>query len=176
MVVEDGVRWSTPLIGIVDNSTVSEMSLDFHSSIYFTSTLTSGQYSRAAMPHKSAQAAPVTTSTRITQSVQAGKVYLVARHGSPPRELGPRRRDSRDRSLTPGIGPAAVLEVRIGKDGVNEAYVSFVGKDKRLDTWVPETDVGQEAETESTVGGPSQEALVAVSRSAHTQNKPPTLT
>ncbi|ORX37057.1 acyl-CoA N-acyltransferase [Kockovaella imperatae] len=39
---------------------------------------------------------------------------------------------------------ANVLDVRITKSGRREVYVSFAGTDKRLDTWVPDSDIGAE--------------------------------
>lgn len=45
---------------------------------------------------------------------------------------------------------ATVLDVRRGKNGSIEAYVSYAGKDKRLDAWVEEKELGEE------VAGPSK--------------------
>jgi histone acetyltransferase MYST1 len=47
------------------------------------------------------------------------------------------------RSLAHAPGPAVVLETRPSKSGEIEAYVSFVGQDKRLDTWVRARDIGE---------------------------------
>lgn len=52
------------------------------------------------------------------------------------------------RTLQPQIdqltaGPATVLNSRL-KLGQREAYISFVGEDKRLDTWVPASVLGDE--------------------------------
>jgi hypothetical protein len=32
----------------------------------------------------------------------------------------------------------------LNKGGVNEAYISFPGEDKRLDSWIRESEVGEE--------------------------------
>lgn len=45
---------------------------------------------------------------------------------------------------------ATVLDVRRNRNGVTEAYVSYAGKDKRLDAWIEETELGEE------VAGPSK--------------------
>ncbi|KIR25649.1 hypothetical protein I307_05663 [Cryptococcus deuterogattii 99/473] len=45
---------------------------------------------------------------------------------------------------------ATVLDVRRGRNGSIEAYVSYAGKDKRLDAWVEEKELGEE------VAGPSK--------------------
>lgn len=42
------------------------------------------------------------------------------------------------------IGKATVLGLRKGKTGLPEAYITFEGADKRLDSWVPESQVGLE--------------------------------
>lgn len=47
-----------------------------------------------------------------------------------------------------------MLNVRKGRHGGQEAYISFKGQDKRLDTWVPETEIGEQV-IEEAVAGPS---------------------
>lgn len=43
-----------------------------------------------------------------------------------------------------------MLETRRNLHGILEVYVSFVGQDKRLDTWVKESDVGELLSNEAT--------------------------
>jgi len=43
-------------------------------------------------------------------------------------------------------GPATILETRIGKLGVREIYISYLGEDKRLDTWVTRDQIGKKQE------------------------------
>lgn len=45
---------------------------------------------------------------------------------------------------------ATVLDVRRNRNGVTEAYVSYAGKDKRLDAWIEEKELGEE------IAGPSK--------------------
>ena len=55
-----------------------------------------------------------------------------------------------------------MLELRTTRAGLKEAYISFVGEDKRLDAWVPEATI-KEAEEVENATGPSQEALIEAS-------------
>nr|XP_019045211.1 hypothetical protein I302_05599 [Kwoniella bestiolae CBS 10118]OCF24141.1 hypothetical protein I302_05599 [Kwoniella bestiolae CBS 10118] len=69
---------------------------------------------------------PETTTTDMQgTTLQVGRQYVVQRTGHPPRA-------------------ATVLNTRVNKTGVREAYISFVGQDKRLDLWVREDEVGEE--------------------------------
>ncbi|RSH90756.1 hypothetical protein EHS25_009931 [Saitozyma podzolica] len=68
---------------------------------------------------------PVAGPSQPARQVIAGRQYLVRRGALPPR-------------------PANVLDTRVVKNGVREAYISFLGEDKRLDTWIRESDVGEE--------------------------------
>jgi hypothetical protein len=62
------------------------------------------------------------------------------------------------------LGPATILQTRVGKGGL-EAYISYLGADKRLDAWVPRSQIGekQEAAVDSE-DGPSLESLAQVCR------------
>lgn len=53
----------------------------------------------------------------------------------------------------------------MGKHDQPEVYVSFIGEDKRLDTWVLESQVGEEVDLSEpgATSAPSQAALVQVS-------------
>ncbi|WWC62978.1 uncharacterized protein I303_105576 [Kwoniella dejecticola CBS 10117] len=70
-----------------------------------------------------------------------GGQYVVHKEGYPPR-------------------PATILDTRVNKVGVREAYVSFIGQDKRLDAWVKESDVGSEV-TQSEAGPSTRPATFA---------------
>jgi hypothetical protein len=62
-------------------------------------------------------------------------------------------------------GPATILQTRTGKQGVLEAYISYLGADKRLDTWVTQASVGERHELDprpSSLPGPSQASLAQV--------------
>ncbi|CAD6564515.1 MAG: hypothetical protein TREMPRED_005393, partial [Tremellales sp. Tagirdzhanova-0007] len=50
--------------------------------------------------------------------------------------------------------PAILLDLRTNRHQNREAYISFVGEDKRLDVWVREGDMGAET-THASEGGPS---------------------
>lgn len=41
-------------------------------------------------------------------------------------------------------GPAIILNIRAARLGGKEAYISFIGQDKRLDTWVSEKEIGEQ--------------------------------
>lgn len=76
-----------------------------------------------------------------------GRTYLVSRSGGHPRELDLTAIESlRHLLLCPltSIGPATVLNSRKSKTGAREVYITFVGQDKRLDCWVPSSDLAQE--------------------------------
>ncbi|WVQ84256.1 hypothetical protein IAT38_006408 [Cryptococcus sp. DSM 104549] len=53
---------------------------------------------------------------------------------------------------------ASLLDIRVTKAGTCEAYVTFVGQDKRLDAWVPESEIGE------LVSGPPADAGRAVKK------------
>lgn len=72
------------------------------------------------------------------KSLIVGKQYMVRRDAGPAREFPPR---SIIMVLIAFAGPATILDTRSSKHGAREAYISFVGEDKRLDAWVRETDV-----------------------------------
>jgi histone acetyltransferase MYST1 len=59
------------------------------------------------------------------------------------------------------------LETRIGKRGVPEVYISYLGEDKRLDTWVTYDQIGEKQEI-SPIAGPSHASLLAV---GHTEKE-----
>ncbi|KAK1925911.1 acyl-CoA N-acyltransferase [Papiliotrema laurentii] len=69
-----------------------------------------------------------------SRSLLVGAKYLINRPGAPARR-------------------ATILNVRQGKAGP-EAYVTFEGADKRLDTWVPEAQIGEEMDQPE--AGPSK--------------------
>ena len=77
--------------------------------------------------------------------VVTGEVYLIHRSQQASRKS--RRCSARDRWLTPSLGPATILETRVGKQGIKEAYISYLGEDKRLDTWVRYDQIGEKQET-----------------------------
>lgn len=113
------------------------------------------------MPSRSPRKAPQVLELPVTRSgpVTVGKTYIVARPQYPARKFG---QSIPARQLTPTPGPAVVLESRVGKHGAREAYVSFVGEDKRLDTWVLESQIGEEVGSQESTAGPSQAALLRV--------------
>lgn len=97
------------------------------------------------------------------QTLSIGATYLVHRPTSIPRML---TLPSRSRISTDRIGPATVLNLRKGRLGASEAYISFTGQDKRLDTWVTEKEIGDKVvEREEVVAGPSTLPLKSPGRS-----------
>ncbi|TYJ51504.1 hypothetical protein B9479_007922 [Cryptococcus floricola] len=39
--------------------------------------------------------------------------------------------------------PATVLDIRANRKGARDVYISFPGQDKRLDSWIPENELGE---------------------------------
>ncbi|WVQ73501.1 hypothetical protein IAR50_003073 [Cryptococcus sp. DSM 104548] len=39
--------------------------------------------------------------------------------------------------------PATVLDIRVNRKGARDIYISFPGQDKRLDSWIPENELGE---------------------------------
>ncbi|WWC88288.1 uncharacterized protein L201_003196 [Kwoniella dendrophila CBS 6074] len=59
------------------------------------------------------------------RNLRVGTKYVIERPDHPPRV-------------------ATVLNTRVNKANIKEAYISFAGQDKRLDIWVKEDQIGQE--------------------------------
>ncbi|WVQ65470.1 uncharacterized protein L199_003646 [Kwoniella botswanensis] len=58
-------------------------------------------------------------------NLRVGGQYVVQRPGHPPRV-------------------ATILNTRVNKIGIQEAYITFLGQDKRLDLWIKEDELGEE--------------------------------
>ncbi|KAK6907883.1 hypothetical protein I203_101884 [Kwoniella mangroviensis CBS 8507] len=59
------------------------------------------------------------------KNLKVGGQYVVQRPGHPPRV-------------------ATILNTRVNKRGIQEAYITFLGQDKRLDLWIKEDELGEE--------------------------------
>lgn len=111
------------------------------------------------------------TSPRPDRDFVVGRTYLVTR-GDAERESNPprarcdatQRRGTRFLALHADTsGPATALNSRRARNGMQEAYVTFAGEDKRLDAWIPSSALGAEV----AAAGPSRlagalEALVCL--------------
>ncbi|WRT66750.1 uncharacterized protein IL334_003713 [Kwoniella shivajii] len=74
------------------------------------------------------------------KELKVGSQYVIQRDGHPPRI-------------------ATILDTRLSKNenGLKEAYISFLGQDKRLDIWIKESQVGEEVnQLVTSEAGPSR--------------------
>ncbi|WVQ96586.1 hypothetical protein IAU59_003691 [Kwoniella sp. CBS 9459] len=79
-----------------------------------------------------------------TEGIKVGSQYFVHRAGT---------------GHTPR--PANILDSRVGKSGLREYYISFVGQDKRLDAWVSNSEVFERVSVSDGAGDETLKALIA---------------